>query len=200
MSANPAPTGITPDTIVAIVAGAVVSITVATLAAASQWRDRKHRTDLAREDRAQERLKSAYEALLPTLHNYRAQVAAVEPPIEISPKADPPKLPDLDEVMRQFASAELFGSSALRTSLDQLGPDIMKLRFAIGDLDRARKWAESAAPFGSAGNEVKDASDRVAAAKQVVLDLLAEIEAQMRKDLRVERPSGGTPPPPMSPA
>ena len=36
MSANPAPSGITPDTIVAIVAGAIVSITVAVLAAVSQ--------------------------------------------------------------------------------------------------------------------------------------------------------------------
>lgn len=49
-SASPAPSGVAPDTIVAI-----VSITVAFLAVASQWRGREHRTDLAREDRAPER-------------------------------------------------------------------------------------------------------------------------------------------------
>ena len=193
MSANPAPSGITPDTIVAIVAGAIVSITVAVLAAVSQWRDRKHRTDLAREDRAQERLKSAYEELLPTLHRYRDQVAAVEPPIGISPKPKPPKLPDPDEVMRQFAHAQLFGTPQLRASLDQFPLDMMRLRFAIGTLEQTRSQAASMSAFGPPGNAVKDAGDRVDAAKQVIFDLLAQIEAQMRNDLGVERPSGAAP-------
>jgi len=183
MSANPAPSGVSADTIVAIIAGAAVSISVAVLAALSQWRDRKQRTDLAREDRAQERLKSAYEELLPTLHGYRSQVALVEPPVRFSPTPELPKLPETEEIIRQFARAQLFGSPKVRLLLDKVRTDITALQLAIGDVERVKQWAASIAAVAVAHQQLREAYERLDAAKAVVFEDLADVEAEMRTDL-----------------
>ena len=82
----------------------------------------------------------------------------------------------------------------MRTALDQLQDAIVKLRFAIGDLERERGWAASApaAPAQHAG-QLQATWARVATAKEAVFALLAQIEAQMRADLQVKDHYGTRP-------
>jgi hypothetical protein len=127
-------------------------------------------------------MKSAYEDLLPTLHTIGAQVEALERAIITDPPEEPPKLPSTEQVLRQVARAQLFGSAAVRGDLPRLLSALRSLRVLVGSLDQHRDWAGWGAPANLV-DTINDLRAKVSAGKQDVFDLIDRLEAQMRRDL-----------------
>lgn len=217
MALDTASAGPSAETIVAIVAGAAVSIGVALLAFRSGVLDRRqqarmareerehqakmarqeqqHQRALAEENRNQERLKSVYATLLPTLHTIGAQVELVERAIQTDPPEVPPKLPSTEEVLRQVALSQLLGSGPVRADVPLLLLALRRLNVSIGSLELLGTFAGPFAPPNLSA-DINRTRESVFAEKQTIFDLITKIEAQMRVDLGVEGPRAADSAPP----
>lgn len=208
MALDPVNAGTSADTIVAIVAGAVVSIGVALLAfgsgvldrrqqASMARKEREHQANIAREEqshqwalaeesRNQERLKAVYATLLPTLHTIGAQVELVERAVITDPPEVAPNLPSTEELLRQVALTQLLGSGPVREDVPLLLAALRRLNFSVGTLEQLHSFAGPFAP-ANLSTDINRARESVSAEKRAIFDLIDRIEAQMRVDLRVQQ-------------
>lgn len=168
--------------VAAIAAGALVAIVVAILAALSGWRDRRHRSAFAREERGQHRLHDAYRALLPTLLDYRVVVAQVEPPLVPSDPFTPPVMPEGPETRRRFSGAQLDGSREVGAMLDALQAAFVTLTLTITLFHDAQARLRSGG-HPEAVRELAGLGNKVLADKAAALALIDQIHDRMREEL-----------------
>jgi hypothetical protein len=171
--------------VAAILAGALVAIVVAILAALSGRRDRRHQIALAREERGQHRLHDAYRALLPTLLDYRVVVSQVEPPIVLADPFTPPVMPEGPETRRRFAGAQLDGSRQVGAMLDSLQTAFGALSLTISLFQDAQARLRSGG-HPEAGREMAGLGTKVQADKAAALALIDQIHDRMREELGQE--------------
>jgi hypothetical protein len=147
--------------------------------------DRQHQLTMAREARVQDRLEGAYADLETQLDRYAELVSRRLQRVVISSEPPPIEMPTQEELRALIARVRLLASQEVRNLLEQLFRGWMTFQFAIGSYEQLRSFADG---DRSLRIETKDSYDEMDRDGQAVLQTIARLEAQMRRDLGIAEP------------